>query len=223
MYPDNLTRAETRARAELIETSAYRIDIDLTGRVVEDSTTYFRSISTVNFRAQAAGALHIDLIAEAVVSARLDGNDLDQAAFASSRLPLQVEAGEHELSVDAICRFSRTGEGLHRFVDPADDRIYLYTQFETADARRMFACFEQPDLKATFAFTVHAPEHWTVISNGREVARTATDDGNASWEFAPTARISTYLTALIAGDYFRVDQSYPAMAGELPMGLLCRQ
>ena len=174
MYPDNLTRDETRARAELIETSAYRIDIDLTGRGVEDGTTHFRSVSTVNFRARAAGTLHIDLIAESVVGARLDGTDLDQASFASSRLPLQVDAGEHELSVDAVCRFSRTGEGLHRFVDPADDRTYTYTQFEAADARRMFACFEQPDLKATFAFTVHAPEHWTVVSNGPEVGRTVT-------------------------------------------------
>jgi aminopeptidase N len=223
MYPDNLTRAETRARAELIETSAYRVDIDLTGRGVEDGTTHFRSISTVSFRARAAGALHIDLIAEAVVGARLDGTDLDRSSFASSRLPLQVEAGQHELSVDAVCRFSRTGEGLHRFVDPADDRLYTYTQFETADARRMFACFEQPDLKAAFTFTVHAPERWVVISNGPEVARTMTDDGNASWEFASTAPISTYLTALIAGDYFRVDHSYGAAAGELPMGLLCRQ
>ncbi len=157
------------------------------------------------------------------MSAQLDGVDLDPAAFASARLGFAVDEGDHELTVDAVCRYSRTGEGLHRFVDPADGRIYTYTQFEAADARRMFACFEQPDLKATFTMTVHAPETWTVVSNGLELARSPRGVGQSTWKFGETARISTYLTALIAGDYHRVEQSYRAAAGELPMAILCRQ
>jgi aminopeptidase N len=223
MYPDNLTRAETRARAELIDTSAYRVEIDLTGRGVEDVESRFRSVSTVTFTARRAGTLHLDLIADRVVTAQLDGQDLDPATFDSSRLGFAVQEGEHELKVDAVCRYSRTGEGLHRFSDPADGRIYTYTQFEAADARRMFACFEQPDLKAAFTFTVHAPEDWTVVSNGLEISRHAGPAGTATWQFAETAPISTYLTALVAGDYARVDQSYAAAAGELPMAILCRQ
>ncbi len=223
MYPDNLTRVETRARAELIDTSAYRVDVDLTGTGVEDAESRFRSVSTVTFTARRSGDLHIDLIAERVVSAHLDGAELDPATFASSRLGFAVDEGDHELRVGAVCRYSRTGEGLHRFVDPADGRIYTYTQFEAADARRMFACFEQPDLKATFALTVHAPETWTVVSNGPELGRRPRGDGNDTWEFGETARISTYLTALIAGDYHRVEQGYRAAAGEVPMAILCRQ
>ncbi len=222
-YPDNLTRAETRARAELIHTHAYRLEIDLTGRHVADPDTQFSSTATITFTARRDGALHVDLVGEAVTSASLDSRPLDPAGFASSRLPLEVTAGDHELTVSAVFRYSRTGEGLHRFMDPADGRSYLYTQFEPANARRVYPCFEQPDLKATFSTTVHAPETWTVISNGAERARTATGDGNATWEFAETARVSTYLTALVAGDYHRVETSYAGAGGEVPMALVCRR
>ena len=223
MYPDNLTRAEARARSELISTDRYQVDVDLTGAGGEQTETQFRSVSTLAFTGRRNGALFIDLIGDAVVNAQLDGSELDPASFADSRLPLEVTEGEHELRVEALCRYSRTGEGLHRFVDPADGRSYLYTQFEPADARRVFACFDQPDLKARFGFTVRAPEGWTVISNGPELGRRAVGDGTAVWEFADTQRISSYLTALVAGDYFRVDQSFRSRAGEIPAAILCRQ
>ncbi len=105
--------------------------------------------------------------------ARLDGVDLDPATFQRSRLPLLLSPGPHTLAVQAVCRYSRSGQGLHRFVDPVDGRHYLYTQFEVADARRMFGCFEQPDLKARFTMSVRAPAAWTVVSNAPIAEETA--------------------------------------------------
>src|SRR5215218_2704097 len=165
MFPDNLARAEAQHRAGLVETSAYAIEVDLSGRTVSDSETEFRSTTTLRFTARESGQTHLDLIADRVVRAVLDGTDLDPAGFTGARLPLTLTAGRHELTVTAICHYSRSGEGLHRFVDPADGRSYLYTQFEAADARRMYACFEQPDLKARFTLTVVAPKDWTVVGN----------------------------------------------------------
>ena len=208
MFPDNLTRAETRARAELIRTHAYAIEIDLSGQHVEDPERLFRSDTTITFDATADGDVHVDLIADHVESASLDGTDLDPATFADSRLPLRRDCrSAHASGWSPHCRYSRTGEGLHRFVDPADKCTYLYTQFEPADARRMFASFEQPDLKAEFAITAVAPEDWTVVSNGALVA--AEPLGRRPRTVRPSPRpspISTYLTALVAGDYHRVEQ-----------------
>ena len=222
MFPDNLTRAEARARSSLIETHTYAVEVDLTGGDGTDVTTFI-SRSAVSFVAREAGRLHIDLIAEQVRRATLNGVDLDPATFDGSRLPFEVEAGPHVVTVEAICRYSRSGEGLHRFVDPADGRVYLYTQFEVADARRMYACFEQPDLKATFSIAVLAPAHWTVVSGGQETARSEVTEGIARWQFSETARISTYLTALVAGDYHAVEQPCVTAAGEIPMAILVRQ
>jgi aminopeptidase N len=222
MFPDNLTRAEAKARSDLIQTDSYRVEIDLSNRGTSDRPSTFRSVSTIRFHARARGRLHVDLIADAVLSADLDGTSLDPASFADSRLPLTVEPGDHQVRVEATCRYSHSGEGLHRFVDPADQRVYLYTQFEPADARRVFACFEQPDLKARFRISVVAPEHWQVISNGVEDGRTPRGDGLALWSFTETKPVSTYLTALVAGDYHRVRGSHDAAGGKLELGLLCR-
>ena len=124
--------------------------------------------------------------------------------------------------VDADCRYSNTGEGLHRFVDPVDGEVYLYSQFETADAKRMFACFDQPDLKAAFDVTVTVPSHWQVISNGATFS--VEDDGAAKRHtFAATPRMSTYLVALIAGPYARWDDTYSDDHGDIPLGLFCRK
>jgi aminopeptidase N len=116
-----------------------------------------------------------------------------------------------------------TGEGLHRFVDPVDDEVYLYTQFESADARRMYACFEQPDLKATFALAVTAPDHWKVVSNSPTPEPDPVSAGVARWAFAPTARMSTYITALVAGPYHEVRDEYVGPHGTYPMGVFCRE
>jgi aminopeptidase N len=223
MFPDNLTRAEARTRAELIRTHRYLIEIDLSGRGVEDPERLFRSDTTISFDATAAGDLHLDLIADHVEAVSLDGVDLDPASFADSRFPLTVTEGPHTVRVLAHCRYSRTGEGLHRFVDPADKATYLYTQFEPADARRMFANFEQPDLKAEFAISAIAPQDWTVVSNGALLSVDSLGDGNARFGFAETKPISTYLTALVAGDYARVDRTLRTPSGEVPAALYCRR
>jgi aminopeptidase N len=223
MFPNNLTRAEAQDRAALIESECYAIEIDLSGRSVSEPDEQFRSTVTLTFTARAAGSTHLDLIADAVTEAVLDGDALEIGSFQNSRLPLQLRAGQHQLTVTAICRYSRSGEGLHRFIDPVDGRTYLYTQFEASEARRVFGCFEQPDLKARFAVSVIAPEAWTIVSNGSVVDKTPAGDGSVRTRFTETLPISTYLTALIAGDYAAVHDSYDGAAGTIPMALLCRQ
>ncbi|MFX4271517.1 aminopeptidase N [Propionibacteriaceae bacterium Y1685] len=228
MFEANLRRAEAQQRSALLACDSYQIHVDLSGRgadgapLAEPEKT-FVSTSTVRFSAREAGRTHIDLIADRVVEATLDGTPIDPSAFVDHRLGFDVTPGDHELTVTAICRYSRVGTGLHRFVDPADDRVYLYTQFEVPDARRVFACFEQPDLKATFTFSVTAPAHWTVVSNALSVEPSPVSEGVARWDFAPTLRMSTYITALIAGEYHTVTDTYEREAGTLPMSVLCRQ
>ncbi|WP_328376961.1 aminopeptidase N [Streptomyces sp. NBC_01020] len=213
----NLTREEARQRASLLTVDSYGIDLDLSG--AQEGGTY-RSVTTVRFRSAEAGAeTFIDLIAPTVHEAVLNGTPLDTAAvFKDSRIALSgLLAGENELRVVADCAYTNTGEGLHRFVDPVDDQAYLYTQFEVADARRVFPNFEQPDLKATFQFTVKAPEGWTVISNSP-----TPEPRDHVWEFEATPRISTYITALIVGPYHSVHSSYEKDGVSVPLGIYCR-
>ncbi|OCB52312.1 aminopeptidase N, partial [Mycobacterium malmoense] len=161
---------------------------------------------------------YIDLAAETVRGATLNGRELDVSVYdESTGIPLAGLQKHNVVVVDADCRYSNTGEGLHRFVDPVDDETYLYSQFETADAKRMFACFDQPDLKATFDLRVTAPRHWKVISNGATVSN---EDGVHT--FATTPRMSTYLVALIAGPYAEWKDSYSDEHGEIPLGIFCR-
>lgn len=148
---------------------------------------------------------------------------MDLAHFDGTRFGLDLSEGEHELRVVAIHRYSRSGEGLHRFVDPVDDRVYLYTQFESAHARRVYANFEQPDLKARFTWSVTAPSHWLVAANGAEVSARSGGDGFTTRTFAETQPISTYLTALVVGEYAEVKRTIRSASGELPASVICRQ
>ncbi|HSN43023.1 MAG TPA: aminopeptidase N, partial [Propionibacteriaceae bacterium] len=198
MNPANITRLGAKLRSSMITTTSYTVLVDLSGLSPEraplvDPDGTFVSRSTVSFHTT-GGASHLDLIADSVLDARLDGEPIDASAFTGHALPFEASEGDHMLTVTALCRFSRTGEGLHRFVDPADDRVYLYTQFETADARRMYANFEQPDLTATFQLSVIAPADWVVASNSPEVTPLLIEEGLARWDFAPTPPISTYIT-----------------------------
>ena len=199
MYPANITRAEAAERSAQVSTHSYDVLVDLSGRVPDagefDPTATFVSTSTVRFTT-VGGATYVNLIADRLLVATLDGAPLADDAFADHKVHFTAEAGDHELVITALCRYSRTGEGLHRFVDPVDDLVYCYTQLETADSRRLYACFEQPDLKATFALTVIAPDAWTVLSNSPAVEPAPLGDGLARWEFAATPPISTYITAL---------------------------
>lgn len=228
MFPANITRDEAARRSSQLDVHSYEVSVDLTGRrpdgtPLDDPTTTFVSTTVVRFSAIACVA-NADLIADAVVSCRLDGADVAPDAFDGEHLTVTLTEGEHTLEVTSVMRFSRTGEGLHRFVDPADDRVYLYSQFEVADARRMYATFEQPDLKATFRLTVLAPVSWTVLSNSPAVPADDLGDGTARWEFAPTARISTYITALCAGEFHGVRDAYVRDDGtEIPLSVHVRQ
>jgi len=210
MSDTNITRAEAAIRSAMLTVSGYEVDIDLTDVRNPDAAT-FGSITTVRFAAEAGADTWIDLIAPSVRRAVLNGDELDIASFTGTRLPLLELAADNVLLIEADCAYMRTGEGLHRFVDHVDDSVYLYTQFEVADSRRMFASFEQPDLKATFAFTVTAPEGWQIISNSPTPVPVALDGGLARWSFEPTPPISTYITALVAGPYHVVRDEYSGM------------
>ena len=214
----NLTRDQAAERAALITVDSYRIVLDLTDGNGGPSDRTFHSITTVQFDALAGADTVIDLAAETVRSATLNGRDLDVSAYNESTGIALTGLAEHNVVVvDADCLYSHTGEGLHRFVDPVDNEVYLYSQFETADAKRMFACFDQPDLKATFDLSVTAPPHWHVVSNG---AALSVEGGVHT--FATTPRMSTYLVALIAGPYARWDDTYSDEYGEIPLGIFCR-
>ncbi|MFE7274337.1 aminopeptidase N [Streptomyces sp. NPDC057623] len=213
----NLTREEAQQRAKLLTVDSYEIDLDLSG--AQEGGTY-RSVTTVRFDVTENGAdSFIDLVAPTVHEVTLNGDPLDAGeVFKDSRIALPgLLEGRNVLRVVADCAYTNTGEGLHRFVDPVDQQAYLYTQFEVPDARRVFASFEQPDLKATFQFTVKAPEGWTVISN----SPTPEPKDNV-WSFEPTPRISSYITALIVGPYHSVHSVYEKDGQSVPLGIYCR-
>ncbi len=215
----NLTREEAHTRASAVQTQTYDVALDLT----LDSSERFGSTTTIRFTATEGASTFLDLVDAEITSVRLNGADLDPGLYADSRIPVEGLAAQNEVTVEATCAYSHSGEGLHRFVDPTDDRVYLYTQFEVPDARRVFATFEQPDLKAEFTFHVTAPEHWQVVSNSPTPEPEPVRDGVAIWHFAPTARMSTYITALVAGEYHVVRDTYRGDHGEIPLGVFCRQ
>ena len=229
MPAENLTRAEAADRAAAVQVTSYDVTLDLT-----TGPETFASTTLVRFTATPGAETFIDLIAPAVHAVELNGRALDVAdVVADSRIALTDLAAENELRVVADCAYMTTGEGLHRFVDPVDGEVYLYSQFEVADSRRVFAVFEQPDLKAEFRFTVTAPAHWTVISNsptpepapvpGGTNRNGGTDAGAATWSFDATPRLSSYVTAIVAGPYHRETDALTSSDGRtIPLGVLCR-
>ncbi|MEU2389733.1 aminopeptidase N [Streptomyces sp. NPDC007369] len=224
MPGENLSRDEARVRAELLSVDGYEVSLDLRSAVdgaePAEGPRTFRSVTTVRFRAAAPGSsTFADLIAPSVNSVALNGQELDPAAvFDGARIALDGLASENVLVVDANCAYSRTGEGMHRFVDPEDGEVYLYTQYEPADARRVFANFEQPDLKAPYRFEVTAPDGWQVWSNGAEESREG-----LTRRFAQTAPISTYITCVVAGPYHYVTDTYTRGDLTIPLGAMCRK
>ncbi|MTE18585.1 aminopeptidase N [Streptomyces sp. TRM43335] len=207
-----LTRAEAHTRAHLLDVRQYTIDLDLTrGEEVFGSTT------TVRFTTREAGDTFVEVRPHTLHRAVLDGHDLDTAALAEGRLPLTgLTAGDHELRVEADMAYSRTGEGMHRFTDPADGRTYLYTMCFQTEAPRVFAAFDQPDLKAPFTVTVTAPEEWTVLGNG---TAQRVDGAPGRWKCATTPPLSTYFVAVAAGPWHTVRTEH---AG-IPFGLHVRR
>jgi aminopeptidase N len=221
MPGENLTRIEARERAELISVKSYEVALDVT---VDERE--FESRTTVYFKCSQPGAsTFIDAITASVSSIVLNGEELDPAAHSDGvRIQLPNLKAENELVVQARAVFSNSGEGLHRFVDPVDSEVYLYTQFEVPDSRRMFAVFEQPDLKATFQFSVTAPDYWQVVSNSPTPRPESLGEGKALWRFAATPRISSYITALVAGPYqVWHDELTSADGRKIPLGAFTRK
>ncbi|WP_127571185.1 aminopeptidase N [Georgenia faecalis] len=221
MPGQNLTRSEAQERARIVTTHAYDVELDLLR-----GDAVFGSRTTIRFDAVPGAGTFLDLIADAVHEIELNGRQVDVAAWDGSRIALDGLAEHNEVVVVADCPYMHTGEGLHRFVDPVDDEVYLYSQFEVADSRRVFAVFEQPDLKATFAFTVLAPAHWTVVSNSPTPEPEVLADSDAAaarWSFAPTPVLSSYVTAIVAGPYHRQTGALTSADGRtIPLGVYCR-
>jgi aminopeptidase N len=220
----NLTRDQAKQRAALLDVESYDIELDLTDGHGGPGEKIFESITRIRFSSKVAGErTWVDIVAEGIRSATLNGTELDVSAYVEDKgieLPSLAEA--NELVVHADCRYMNTGEGLHRFIDPVDDSVYLYTQFETADAKRMFACFDQPDLKSVYRLTVTAPPDWKLISNTRIASTEDTPEGAVRTAFKECERISTYLVALIAGPFAEWRDEYTDDLGTIPLGIYCR-
>ncbi len=220
MPGENLTRIEAQERRAIVDTQEYDVALDLTR-----GPEVFRSTTTVRFTATPGASTFIDLIAAQVHAITLNGRAIDPAAaYAQSRIALEGLEAHNELVVDADCLYTNTGEGLHRFVDPVDGEVYLYSQFEVPDARRMYAVFEQPDLKAGFQFTVTAPARWKVVSNSPTPEPVPAGADAATWTFERTPRISSYITALVAGPYEATFSELTSASGRvIPLGVYARK
>lgn len=245
MPGQNLTKAEAHTRSTQLSQVNYLVKLFLNP---EGET--FQSLTRIEFQASAGASTFVDLIAKEVKQVRLNGKDLDPKVWQDSRLELKDLQAENSLEVAANCYYMHTGEGLHRFSDPADNLTYVYSQFEVPDARRVYPCFEQPNLKASFSFEVTVPESWSVVSNsptpspvifegeglwstkttGNPTGQDAT--GNLSqtplrfhtFSFQPTKRISTYITAIVAGPFHAIRDRLTSSDGRLiELGVYCRQ
>ncbi|MEU0741741.1 aminopeptidase N [Streptomyces sp. NPDC006134] len=208
-----LTRDEAQTRAQLLDVHHYTIELDLTG---DDETFHSRTAIRFTVRdGQDTTDTFVEVKPAELRSATLDGHPLDPQTLDGNRLPLKnLTPGTHELRADATMRYSRTGEGMHRFTDPADGETYVYTQMFLDDVQRVFAAFDQPDLKAAFTLTVKAPAHWTVLANG-----ITEHTGDGTWKATTTPRISTYLVAVAAGPWHSVHTEHRS----LPFGIHCRR
>lgn len=221
----NLTKTEAQERKNVIGKVDYTVQVELS-----ESGDTFSSRTVIDFEAKAGASTFVDLIAPKVRSIKLNGQDLGTDCYRDSRIELSELKAENHLEVVADCAYMHTGEGAHRFTDPADGLTYVYTQFEVPDARRVFACFEQPDLKATYQFSVTVPESWTVLSNmdtprpqSLRVER-AGDTNQHVFHFERTPLLSSYITALVAGPYHSVKSVLTSIDGRtIPLGVYCRQ
>ncbi len=216
---ENLTREEAQDRARRIGEVVTRVQLDLT-----TGAEHFGAISEISFQVLEPGPSFLDCTAVGLSTITLDGSSLDVAAATDTRIHLpHLEAGPHTVRVEATMAYRHEGSGLHRFVDPSDDRVYLHSQFEPFDAHLVYACFDQPDLKTVFELVVDAPEEWVVVSNSSAIERPGTEAAGR-WSFAPTPLVSTYITAIVAGPYASVHDAYTRADGSsIDLGLYARR
>ncbi len=217
MSGTNITRAEAKERSGVVTAQSYEVTLDLSTR--EDT---FATTTVASFDATAGASTWIDFIAPKVDSIDLNGESIPVSAHDGFRIALSNLQAHNTLTVVAHGEYMNTGEGLHRFIDPVDDEVYLYTQFEIADARRVYACFDQPDQKAVYTFHVTAPSHWKVTSNAPTPEPQPVRDGVSLWKFPETLKMSPYITAIVAGPYYEVRDEYVGQYGTYPLGLFCR-
>lgn len=218
----NINRTEATVRAELVTVHDYQVRLDLR-TAVDQPEAGFRSETQIVFDAADGGETFLDFVGLSVDRVLLNGTELksEDIAYDGARIRLSGLTARNQVLVNATAAYSRSGEGMHRYVDPQDGKIYLYTQSEPADARRVFANFEQPDLKAHYRFEVIAPSHWHVAGNGAEESCEQLPKGAASmtlnrWRFARTKPISSYMTCIFAGEYVRFNSSWPAQGNSAP-------
>jgi aminopeptidase N len=211
----SLTRLEAEARAALLTVQRYDIDVDLTGLLEGDTV---RTTSTITFTAQPGSRTFVDVVAD-VASATLNGAPLDPASVVDGRLPLDGLAADNVLVVSASQSRTADGEGILKTVDASDGLVYIWTTFEPDEARRLWACFDQPDLKAVHRFTALAPESWTVVNNSAPESIEPAGDGARRWTFAPTPPLSTYVTVVNAGPFHEVRRT----VGGHDLGLYSRR
>jgi len=213
----NLSRTEAKDRAEHLYVNSYAVTLDVT----KGEETFY-SKSEVSFTCNKPGySTFIDAVGRSVISATLNGAAVDVSSFDGESIFLTNLAADNTLVIEIEAEYSKSGEGLQRSVDPADGEIYLYSQGETAHIRNMFACFDQPSLKATFTLTVTTPGHWQAVSNNPVESKTIKGE-YVEWKFTTTPRIPTYLDALIAGPYSSVHDVYKGKK-EIPLGIYCRK
>jgi aminopeptidase N len=205
----SLARSEAAERAELLNVDSYRLLLELPAAGEE-----FRSDCTIRFGAKPGASSFLDVRPASITSAELNGRRLDPATLADGRLPLPELAADNELRIVAQMRYSGDGEGLHRHVDPADGRTYLYAMSFLDAAPRWFACFDQPDLKARYDIEVRCPADWTVLGNSP-----AERVGDGHWRLATSKPMASYFVTLVAGPYHSITAEHDG----IPLGLHARQ
>ncbi|WP_110589370.1 aminopeptidase N [Microbacterium suaedae] len=214
----NLSREETASRSAAIRPDGVRVELDVSGARAPENTG-FLTTTTLRFGAT-RDSTWIDFLGEDVHRVVVNGVD-HPVIWDGARITVSGLSEANEVRIEATGAYSRSGEGLHRFVDPVDGETYLYTQYEPADSRRVMACFEQPDMKAAYTFVVTAPAGWHVLSNQRSVLTTGGGQAQTV-EFAPTLPISSYITAIAAGPYHRVASEWSGGGQRIELGAFCR-
>jgi aminopeptidase N len=218
----NLSQLEAAERARLLKVTSYDITLDVTDGTGGPGEHTFHSVTQISFTCAEPGAsTFIEAAAERLRSVRLNGVEIDTSGWSAEKgLILTDLAADNTLVVDGDFLYSNSGQGLHRTFDPVDKEVYLYSQFETADAQRVFACFDQPDLKSVYTWHATVPAHWKVVSNSPVASvEPGQIEGSATVHFETSAVMSTYVTALCAGAYHEVRTTHDG----IDLGLFVRE
>ena len=214
MQESNLTREEARERARLVSGAAYEVSLDPSREVA------FRAETIIRFDCAEPGtATFLDCASARVVELSLNGANVDPSAHDGSRIRLEGLAARNEVRIVTEGTYSMSGRGINRFVDPTDDRVYVHTDLEPFDAHRVYPCFDQPDIKGRFRFSLIVPEDWEAISNYPSVGPAAPEGDLVRWTFEETPPISPYVTVVVAGPFYVVRDKH----GDIELGLYCRR